>query len=129
MSTPETASQYADELVGRAQQAAAAFREFDQASVDRIVRAVYEAAYAARMQLARLALEETGMGVYEHKVVKNAWASLLVYDDIRHARTVGEITWTTCAESRRSPSRKARFWPRFPSRTRPRRPSSRRSSA
>ena len=91
MSTPDSASQYADELVGRAQQAAAAFRAFDQASVDRIVLAVYEAAYSARKHLARLAYEETGMGVYEHKVVKNAWASLLVYDDIRRAKTVGEI--------------------------------------
>lgn len=86
------ARQYADELLGRARAAAAAFRQFDQAAVDRVVRAVFEAAFTARMDLARLAVDETGMGVYEHKVVKNAWASLLVYEDIRHRRTVGVLS-------------------------------------
>jgi len=91
MGTTDSASRHANELVGRAQESARRFKEYDQARVDRIVRAVYEAAYAARMHLARLACAETGMGLYEHKVVKNAWASLLVYDDIRDARTVGQI--------------------------------------
>jgi len=84
--------QYADEIVGRAWHAAEQFRSFDQEQADRIVRAVYEAAYDARLELARLAHEETGIGLYEHKVVKNAWASLLVYEDIRERRTVGELS-------------------------------------
>jgi len=84
-------SVYADGLVGRARDAARAFADFDQAAVDRIVRAVFEAAYGARMHLARLACDETGMGRYEHKVIKNAYASLLVYEDIRETKTVGEI--------------------------------------
>jgi acetaldehyde dehydrogenase/alcohol dehydrogenase len=84
-------ARYADDLVGRAWQAAERFRRFDQAQVDRIVRAVFERAYAARLELARLAFEETGMGLYEHKVVKNAWASLLVYEDIRDRTTVGIV--------------------------------------
>jgi acetaldehyde dehydrogenase/alcohol dehydrogenase len=91
MGTTDSATRHANDLVGRAQEAARLFKEYDQARVDRIVRAVYEAAYTARMHLARLASAETGMGLYEHKVVKNAWASLLVYDDIRDAKTVGEI--------------------------------------
>lgn len=91
MGTTESASHYADQLVGRASDAARAFKELGQSRVDRIVRAVFEAAYSARMHLARLACAETGMGLYEHKVIKNAWASVLVYDDIRDAKTVGEI--------------------------------------
>ncbi len=81
----------ADELLARAAGAADVFRAFDQAQVDGVVHAVFEAAYEARAHLARLAIDETGIGVYEHKVLKNAWASLLVYQDIRHRRTVGEI--------------------------------------
>ncbi len=81
-SDPQT---HADELLARAASAAAALRAFDQAQTDRVVHAVFE-------RLARLAIDETGMGVYEHKVLKNAWASLLVYQDIRHRRTVGEIS-------------------------------------
>jgi acetaldehyde dehydrogenase/alcohol dehydrogenase len=38
-----------------------------------------------------MAAEETGIGMFEHKVVKNAWASLLVFEDIRHRRTVGVL--------------------------------------
>ncbi|MGE5358972.1 MAG: aldehyde dehydrogenase family protein [Bacteroidales bacterium] len=88
----ETPEQYADLLVGQAAEASEACRQFDQVQVDRIVKAVYEAAYAARLDLARLAFDETGMGVYEHKVIKNAWASLLVYEDIRDRRTVGVVS-------------------------------------
>jgi acetaldehyde dehydrogenase/alcohol dehydrogenase len=84
-------AQHVDELVNRAWHAAQAFRRLDQAQVDRIVEAVYEAAWNARHDLARMAIEETGMGVYEHKVIKNSYASLLVYEDIRPRRTVGVI--------------------------------------
>ena len=45
--------------------------EFDQERTDRIIRAVFEATYAARLDLARLAHEETAMGLYEHKAIKN----------------------------------------------------------
>jgi acetaldehyde dehydrogenase/alcohol dehydrogenase len=84
--------QYADKIVGRAWQAAEEFRLFDQERTDRIVDAVFEAAWDARHELARLAFEETGMGVLEHKVLKNAYATLLVYEDIRHLKTVGVIS-------------------------------------
>jgi acetaldehyde dehydrogenase / alcohol dehydrogenase len=82
---------YADELLVTASVAAARFRSLDQEQVDRIVEAVYRAAYDNRLELARRALDETGAGVFEHKVVKNAWASLLVYEDIRNRKTVGVI--------------------------------------
>src|SRR5512136_2233258 len=87
----DQASQYADDVVGRAWSAAEAFRQFDQEQVDRIVEAVFEAAWRARIELARLALEETGMGVLEHKILKNSYASVLVYEDIRTPKTVGVI--------------------------------------
>jgi hypothetical protein len=83
---------YADEIVGRSWQAAEEFRLLDQDRTDRIVDAVFEAAWDARHELARLAFEATGMGVLEHKVLKNAYASLLVYEDIRPLKTVGVIS-------------------------------------
>jgi len=84
--------EYAEEIVGRAWGAAEAYRRFTQQQVDHIVHAIFAAAFEARLELARLAHEETGMGLYEHKVIKNAWSSLLVYDDIRHRPTVGVLT-------------------------------------
>jgi acetaldehyde dehydrogenase / alcohol dehydrogenase len=82
---------YADEVVGRADEAARIFRRFSQEQVDRIVEAVYRAAWTARIDLARLAIEETAMGVLEDKILKNAYATLLVYEDIRAKRTVGVV--------------------------------------
>jgi acetaldehyde dehydrogenase / alcohol dehydrogenase len=83
---------HADELLGRAEAAAGILRTFDQAQVDRVVEAVFRAAFNARITLAQLAFEETGMGRVEHKVVKNAWASLLIHEHIRRQRTVGILS-------------------------------------
>lgn len=85
------AATYADECVGRAHAAAEAFRQFDQARVDAVVEAAYRAAFGARIDLARRAVEETGMGVFEHKVLKNSWASLRIHEHIRPKRTAGTI--------------------------------------
>jgi len=83
---------YANDLLGRAVRAAAAFKAFDQEAVDRIVAAVFRAGYDHRLDFARMALDETGTGVFEHKVIKNVWASLLVYENIRGQKTVGPIS-------------------------------------
>ncbi len=83
--------QYVDDLLNRAEAAARGFRQLDQQQVDRIVEAVYRAAWNARITLARLAVDETRMGIFEDKVLKNSYASLLVYQDIRPRRTVGVI--------------------------------------
>jgi acetaldehyde dehydrogenase / alcohol dehydrogenase len=83
---------YADEMLGKADEAAKAFRHFTQEQVDRIVAEVYRAAWKARVELARLALEETAMGILEDKILKNSYATLLVYEDIRARRTVGVIS-------------------------------------
>lgn len=83
---------YANEILGRAVAAANAFKSFDQAAVDRIVYAVFKAGYDHRLEFARIALDETGTGVFEHKVIKNVWASLLVYEHIKNQKTVGPIS-------------------------------------
>jgi acetaldehyde dehydrogenase/alcohol dehydrogenase len=79
------------EIIARATEAARAFRGFDQAATDRVVRAAYLAALDARIALAKEAHEETGLGRWQDKVLKNVIASQLVYEDIRTQRTVGVI--------------------------------------
>ena len=86
-----------DEVLERAVLAAAAFRRLDQRQTDAIVRAVYLAALDARVRLARLAHEETGLGVWQHKVIKNVIAAQLVYEDIKEQRTVGVVAEDRCA--------------------------------
>ncbi len=81
----------ADALVAQAKEAAAVFTQYDQKQVDRIVAAAARAGATRHMELARLAVEETGMGVFEDKVIKNLFATESVYNDIRDAKTVGVI--------------------------------------
>ena len=82
----------ASEIVARAREATRAFRLLGQEATDRIVRAAYHALLDARISLARLAFEETGIGCWEHKALKNAMAAQLVWDDIRDLKTVGLIS-------------------------------------
>lgn len=83
--------EYADTLLDRAVVAAQYLKTFDQKKVDTVVKAVFEAAYDARVILAKHAFQETGIGVLNDKVLKNIWASLLVYENIKEQKTVGEI--------------------------------------
>ena len=92
MTTPTpNPKQVADEVVGQAREAAAVFTQYDQEQVDLIVAAAAKAGAAARIELARLAREETGMGVFEDKVIKNLFATEYIYNDIRHLKTVGLV--------------------------------------
>lgn len=86
-----SAAETADRLVSQAREAAAIFTQYGQAEVDRIVDAAARAGAARRIELARMAVEETGMGVFEDKVIKNLFATEYVYDDIRDVKTVGLV--------------------------------------
>lgn len=90
--TTEKARQKADRLLTNAREAAAIFSQISQEHTDRIVKAVFEAAFKNRVRLAQMAEQETGMGRWEDKVIKNVVGSLLVYEDIKDIRTVGVIS-------------------------------------
>jgi acetaldehyde dehydrogenase/alcohol dehydrogenase len=64
-----------DALVERVKAAQQKYATFSQEQVDRIFRSAALAASDARIPLARMAVEETGMGVLEDKVIKNHFAS------------------------------------------------------
>ncbi|MBQ9680512.1 MAG: bifunctional acetaldehyde-CoA/alcohol dehydrogenase [Ruminococcus sp.] len=71
--------------------AQAAFGEYSQAQVDAIFKAAALAANKARLSLAKLAVEETGMGVVEDKVIKNNYASEYIYNAYKDTVTCGVI--------------------------------------
>jgi acetaldehyde dehydrogenase / alcohol dehydrogenase len=81
-----------DDYFRRASAAAAVFSQFTQEQTDRVVKAVYEAAFLNRVKLAKLAEEETGLGRWQDKVIKNVVASQFVYDDIKDLKTVGVVS-------------------------------------
>jgi acetaldehyde dehydrogenase / alcohol dehydrogenase len=81
-----------DEYYRQANAAAAVFSQFTQEQTDRVVEAVYEAAFANRVKLAKLAQQETGIGKWQDKVIKNVVASQFVFEDIKNLRTVGILS-------------------------------------
>ena len=69
-----------EELIARVRKAQEKFAEYPQEKVDEIFRAAASAACAARLPLAKMAVEETGMGCVEDKVIKNSFASEYIYN-------------------------------------------------
>lgn len=78
-------------MLERAHVAQKAFSKATQEDVDRIVTAMAKAASAAAERLARQAVDETGMGRYEDKILKNKFGSDLVLEYILPLKTVGII--------------------------------------
>lgn len=83
--------QEARTLAVQAREAQKKFLHATQAQVDRICEAMAQAAADAAMPLARMASEETGYGVPEHKVLKNLLSSKMLWDEIKNIPTVGVI--------------------------------------
>ncbi|MHB9095841.1 MAG: acetaldehyde dehydrogenase (acetylating) [Eubacteriales bacterium] len=83
--------QEARDLLRKAKQAQAFFAEASQEEVDRVVAAMAEAGQANAEWLARMAVDETKIGVFEDKVFKNLFASRDVHSYIKGVKTVGII--------------------------------------
>lgn len=67
------------------------FSYYSQEKVDRIFKVAAMAANSARIQLAKMAVEETGMGVIEDKVIKNHYAAEYIYNKYKNEKTCGVI--------------------------------------
>jgi len=80
-----------DQLVARVKAAQLAFATYSQEQVDLIFRSAALAAADARIPLAQLAAEETGMGVIEDKVIKNHFASEYIYNAYKDDKTCGIV--------------------------------------
>lgn len=79
-------------LIARAKTAQKELAKKNQAQVDAIVRAIAEAGVANAQRLAQMAVEDTGFGRAEHKLVKNVFASRDVYNAVKDMKTIGEIS-------------------------------------
>src|SRR5690625_5179960 len=78
-------------LIQQAKIAQKQLAQLNQDEIDDIVRAISEASYAKREQLAKMASDETGFGVWADKVIKNSFASVGVYEAIKSMKTIGVI--------------------------------------
>ena len=80
-----------NELVEKAKIASRQYLELDQETVDNVTKAMSMAGLEHHMELAKMAVEETGRGIYEDKITKNMFATEYVYHSIKYEKTVGII--------------------------------------
>ncbi|WP_040949986.1 bifunctional acetaldehyde-CoA/alcohol dehydrogenase [Gorillibacterium massiliense] len=78
-------------MVEKAKIAQKAFMSMNQEQIDKIVQEMALAGLDKHMYLAKLAVEETGRGVYEDKITKNIFATEYIYHSIKYDKTVGVI--------------------------------------
>ncbi len=81
-----------DDLVEKAKKASKEYLKLEQDQVNNIVRAMAMAGLEHHMDLAKMAVEETGRGIYEDKITKNMFATEYIYHSIKYDKTVGVIS-------------------------------------
>lgn len=83
--------QEARSLALNAKKAQEKFKHFSQKEVDAIVKAMAEAGYSSSEKLAQMAVEESGFGKIEDKIIKNQFSTKNVFESIKDLKTVGII--------------------------------------
>ena len=79
------------EMMAKVKAAQAKFAEYSQEEVDRIFKEVALVINNERINLAKMAVEETGMGILEDKVIKNHFASEYIYNKYKDEKTCGVL--------------------------------------
>jgi len=82
----------AKKIIAKSTVAAGLFNQYTQEQTDCIVENVARIGFNNRVRLAKMAREETGLGVWEHKVLKNVLATQLVFENIKNEKTVGVLS-------------------------------------
>ena len=87
----QEAAKMVDELVQKAKVALEEYRKLNQEQIDEITKAMALAGLSNQMKLAKMAVDETGRGIFEDKVTKNIFSTEYIYHSIKHEKTVGII--------------------------------------
>lgn len=87
------AMEYVSALIDKAKKAQKEFETYNQSQVDQVVRMVGKAVYDKGEELARLAIDETGMGNYEDKIMKNKGKAMSTWNYLKDKKSVGIIRY------------------------------------
>ena len=82
-------NKYIKELIDKARLAQKEYEKFTQEEVDNVVKAIAKVVYDRAEELAKMAIEETGMGVYDHKVAKNKGKSKVIWNNLKSKKSIG----------------------------------------
>ena len=88
---PNDVNKMVDDLIQKSMKALDEFMSFDQETIDNIVHEMALAGLDNHIKLAKMAVEETGRGVYEDKIIKNIFATEYIWHNIKDEKTVGII--------------------------------------
>ena len=88
----EKVNKMIDDLIKKAKVAKEEYMKLDQNQIDNIVKAMSLAGLRDHMMLAKMAVLETGRGIYEDKITKNMFATEYIYHSIKNQKTVGIIS-------------------------------------
>lgn len=80
---------YIEELVSKSRIAQSKYENFTQEQVNEIVREIAKVVYDRAEELAKMAVEETGMGVYKDKVAKNKGKSKVIWNNLKDKKSIG----------------------------------------
>lgn len=83
--------QMVQEMISKARVASKEIANYTQSQVDELCKAIAKVVYDNAEELARMAVDETGMGVYEHKVTKNKGKAKIIWHDMKDEKSVGVI--------------------------------------
>lgn len=86
-------TEYVSDIISKGRKAQQEFESYNQEKVDQVVRAVGKAVYDNGEELARLAVDETGMGNYEDKVLKNKGKAMAVWNYLKGKKSVGILQY------------------------------------
>src|SRR5205814_9212612 len=86
-----TANTQVQELVAKARKAQAEFESFSQEQVDAIVKGIGKYVYDNAEMLVRMAVDETGIGVYEDKILKNKGKARIIWNNLKDKKSRGII--------------------------------------
>ena len=86
-----TANTQVQQLLARARTAQAVFESFSQEQVDAIVKGIAKYVYDNAEMLARMAVDETGIGVYEDKILKNKGKARVIWNNLKDKKSRGII--------------------------------------
>ena len=84
---------FISELVAKARVAQKEFEKFNQQQVDEVVKAIAKVVYDNAVDLARLAVDETRMGVFEDKIKKNQGKAKIIWNSLKTKKSVGIINY------------------------------------
>lgn len=84
-----------NDMIIKAKKAQAEYAVFNQEKVDTIVKAIAKVVYDRAEELARIAVDETKMGVYEDKVAKNRGKAKVIWNDLKSKKSIGILRTLT----------------------------------